>query len=68
MANIYIEKKGRRCSGFRVSAACAVTGYSRGPGCDYGADEYHAVLIMALAASAVGILEEDAINVTIHAG
>jgi len=64
MANIYIEKKGRQgVQAFESLLPAAVTGYSRGLAVTYGADEYHAVLIMALAASAVGILEEDAINV-----
>jgi hypothetical protein len=64
MANIYVEKKGRQ--GLQASESLlptAVIGYSRGLAVTYGADEYHATLIAAAASLAVGILDEDAINI-----
>jgi hypothetical protein len=64
MANIYVEAKGPKGPQFKESLLpAAVAGYARGLAVTYGADANHAALIAAAGASAVGILEEDAINV-----
>lgn len=65
MANIYVEKKGVRKGPLATESLLptAVAGYQRGLAVIYGADEYHATLVSAANADAVGILEEDAINV-----
>jgi hypothetical protein len=64
MANIYVEAKGPIGPQAKESLLpTAVNGYERGLAVTYGADQYHATLIAAAAATAVGILEEDAINV-----
>lgn len=64
MANIYVEAKGPKGVQAKESLLpTAVTGYERGLAVIYGADAYHATLAGA-AAPAIGILEEDAVNVT----
>jgi hypothetical protein len=62
MANIYVEAKGPKGVQAKESLLpTAVSGYSRGLAVIYGADAYHATLAGA-AAPAIGILEEDALN------
>lgn len=64
MANIYVEAKGPKGVQAKESLLpAAVSGYQRGLAVTYGSDQYHAALIAVAAAVAVGILEEDAINV-----
>jgi hypothetical protein len=63
MASIYVEAKGPQ--GVQASESllpAAVTGYLRGLAVTYGTDQYHAALVAAAAAPAVGILDEDAVN------
>jgi myo-inositol-hexaphosphate 3-phosphohydrolase len=63
MANIYVEAKGPKGGQFKESLLpTAVSGYERGLAVVYGADAYHATLAGA-AAAAIGIMEEDALNV-----
>jgi hypothetical protein len=65
MANIYVEAKGPQGIKAKESLLpAAVSGYSRGLAVVYGADAYHAALASALGQACVGILEEDAINLT----
>lgn len=62
MANIYVEAKGPKGGQQKESLLpTAVAGYARGLAVVYGADAYHATLAGA-AAPAIGILEEDAVN------
>ncbi len=64
MANIYIEGKGPKGVQAKESLLpTTVSGYTRGLAVTYGADAYHATLIAAAGVAAIGILEEDAINV-----
>jgi hypothetical protein len=65
MANIYVEAKGPKGVQLKESLLpAAVAGYTRGLAVAYGADAYHCTLATALAQACVGILEEDAINVS----
>jgi hypothetical protein len=65
MANIYVEKKGPQGARFSESLLpAAVSGYERGLAVVYGSDEYHAALASVLGEAAVGILDEDALNLT----
>ena len=64
MANIYVEAKSPLGPQVKESLLpAAVTGYTRGLAVTYGTDVYHALLIAAAGVAAVGLLEEDAINI-----
>jgi hypothetical protein len=64
MANIYVEAKGPKGVNAKESLLpAAVIGFTRGLAVTYGSDQYHAALIAAAAAAAIGLIEEDAISV-----
>lgn len=64
MANIYVEGKGPKGPQFKESLLpAAVVGYQRGLCVNYGADAFTAALVSQAAVAAMGILEEDAIDV-----
>jgi len=63
MTNIYVEAKGPKGVQAKESLLpAAVSGYQRGLAVTYGVDAYHAALVAAAGAVAVGILEEDALS------
>lgn len=62
MSSIFVEAKGPKGEQSKESLLpTSVAGYQRGRAVVYGADPYHATLAGA-AVSAIGILEEDAID------
>ncbi|MDR3723272.1 MAG: hypothetical protein P4K83_02130 [Terracidiphilus sp.] len=64
MANIYVEGKGPQGVQAKESLLpAAVAGYTRGLAVTYGVDSLHAALVAAAGSLAIGLLEEDAINV-----
>jgi hypothetical protein len=64
MANIYTESKGPKGVHAKESLLPgAVVGYSRGLAVTYGTDAYHCSLVSQAAAPAIGLLEEDAVDI-----
>jgi hypothetical protein len=64
MANIYVEGKGPQGIQAKESLLpAAVAGYTRGLAVTYGVDQFHAALVAAAGSPAIGLLEEDAINI-----
>lgn len=64
MANIYVEGKGPKGPQYKESLLpAAVAGYQRGICVNYGSDAFTAAVVLQAAVSAMGILEEDAIDV-----
>lgn len=64
MANIYVE--GKTPTGFQIKEPLkptAVAGYNRGLCVVYGADAFTALLISVAGTAALGILEEDALDI-----
>jgi hypothetical protein len=64
MANINVELKGPK--GLQASESllpAAVSGFTRGLAVTYGTDAYHAALVSVAGATALGLLDEDAVSV-----